>query len=168
MDKLNQLVKKAQNSPLYLWILNFMLWKMVPFNKPHRIKIISVSEQEITIKLPYEKNNLNHIKGIHACGLATLCEYTSGLMLLLNISSADYRIILKNINMTYHYQGKMDVITNYKITKEWVEQEIIEPLKGTEAIFKELLVDVYDLDKNHVCTGLINWQIKAWNKVKTK
>ncbi len=168
MDKLNRLVKKTQNSSFYLWFLNIMLWKMVPFNKPHSIKITTISEQEITVKMPYIKNNMNHIKGIHACGLATLCEYTSGLMLLLNMSSSEYRIILKNINMTYHYQGKMDVFAHFKITKEWVETEIVTPLKTTEAIFKQLQVDVYDAEQNHICSGLINWQIKAWNKVKTK
>jgi acyl-coenzyme A thioesterase PaaI-like protein len=168
MDKLNQLVAKAQNSGFYLWFLNTMLWKMVPFNKPHGLKIMTVSEREILIKLPYIKSNLNHIKGIHACGLATLCEYTSGLMLLLNISSSAYRIILKNINMTYHYQGKMDVQASFSISKNWVENEIITPLKTNESIFKQVQVDVYDTEQNHICSGLINWQIKPWNQVKTK
>ena len=168
MEKLNQLVQKAEHSGFYLWFLNTMLWKMVPFNKPHGIKILSVSDQEINVKLPYIKENLNHIKGIHACGLATLCEYTSGLMLMINMPPSAYRIILKNINMTYHYQGKMDVTASFKISKDWVEKQIIDPLKTTEAIFQQVQVDVYDTEQNHICSGLINWQIKSWNKVKTK
>jgi acyl-coenzyme A thioesterase PaaI-like protein len=168
MDKLNQLVNKAQNSAFYLWFLNVMLWKMVPFNKPHSLKIVAVSTHEIQIKLPYIKNNQNHIHGIHACALATLCEYTSGIMLLLNISPSAYRIILKNISMTYHYQGKMDVVAAFKMSQDWVDKEIVEPLKTADAIYKQLQVDVYDTQQNHICSGLINWQIKAWNNVKTK
>ena len=70
--------------------------------------------------------------------------------------------------MTYHYQGKMDVFANFKISKKWVEQEVVGPLKTNEAIFKELKVEVFDAEKNHICSGLINWQIKSWKKVKTK
>ena len=70
--------------------------------------------------------------------------------------------------MTYHYQAKIDVLAKFKITPGWVEQEIIKPLQKKDAIFKELKVEIYDISDNHICTGLINWQIKSWDKVNTK
>ena len=166
MESLNALVEKAKHSKFYLWVLNVMLLKTVRFNKPHQLRVLTIGNDEIIIGAANKSFNQNHIKGIHACLLATLCEYVSGLSLLLHLSPKEYRIILKNIHMTYHYQAKSNVHVVFKLTKEEVEQNVIAPLKTNEAVFREFKVDVYDLDKNHICTGLINWQIKAWKNVK--
>ena len=168
MKNLTSLLNRAKTSKFYLWILNAALLRIVPFNKPHNLKVTHVGDDEITITAYNIKNNRNHIKGIHACLLATLCEYASGLSLLSNLNASEYRIILKNINMTYHYQAKTDVHVDFKLTKEEVFKNFIEPLKTTEALFHEFKVEVYDTQKNHICTGLINWQIKAWKNVKMK
>lgn len=162
------LIQKAKHSSFYLWLLNSVLLRTVPFNKPHGIKLIHIGEDELTMSAKNIKPNRNHIKGIHACLLATLCEYISGLSLLLHFSPKEYRIILKNIRMTYHYQAKTSVFVKFKITKEQIEKEILQPLKNEEAIFREFIVEVYDTENNHICTGLINWQIKAWKNVKMK
>ena len=151
-----------------MWLLNVVLLRTVPFNKPHRIKVIHIGNDELTMRVKNIKPNQNHIRGIHACLLATLCEYVSGLSLLLHFSAKDYRIILKTIHMTYHYQAKTAVYVKFKISKDQIENEILAPLKNQDAIFKEFSVEVYDEEKNHICTGLINWQIKSWNKVKMK
>jgi len=168
MDKLNSLIQKARHSKFYLWILNFVLLRTVPFNKPHSIRVTRIGENELTMSAKNIKPNRNHIRGIHACLLATLCEYVSGLSLLLHFSPTDYRIILKTIHMTYHYQAKTTVYVKFKITQEQIQKEILDPLKTQEAIFKEFPVEVYDTENNHICTGLINWQIKAWKNVKMK
>ena len=168
MDKLNALVQKARHSKFYLWLLNIVLLRTVPFNNPHKIRVVSIGENEVSLYAPYTRNNMNHIKGIHACLLATLCEYATGLSLLLHLSPKEYRIILKNINMTYHYQAKTDVFAKFKIDKKELEENILKPIKEHEAIFREFSIDVYDANNNHICTGLINWQIKAWDKVKMK
>lgn len=169
MDQLHALVNKAKTSSFYMWVLNQALLRTVPFNGPHKIKVESISDDHtLRMYAPYVKNNKNHIKGIHACLLATLCEYVSGLSMLINLSPKEYRIILKNINMTYHYQAKSEVYVEFKLSQEIIEKEILEPLKQQEAIYKEFPVEVYDSQKNHICTGLINWQIKAWKNVKLK
>ena len=167
MDKLNALVQKAQHSKFYLWVLNFMLLRTVPFNNPHKIKIQTIADDGITMFAGNIKNNRNHIKGIHACLLATLCEYVTGLSLLVHLSPKEYRIILKNIGMTYHYQAKTDVFVKFTISSE-EKQNILRSLQKEEALFREFTVEVFDTNKNHICTGLINWQIKAWKNVKTQ
>lgn len=168
MDKLNSLIQKARHSGFYLWVLNVVLLRTVPFNKPHNIRVTHIGEDELTMSAKNIKPNRNHIRGIHACLLATLCEYVSGLSLLVHFSPKEYRIILKTIHMTYHYQAKSAVYVKFKITKEQIQSEILNPLKTQEAIFKEFPVEVYDSENNHICTGLINWQIKAWKNVKMK
>lgn len=84
MNKLFSLIEKAKHSKLYLKILNVMLARSIPFNKPHGFTIKEIYDDGFKISLPYKRKNLNHIKGIHACALATLAEYTSGLTLMLN------------------------------------------------------------------------------------
>ncbi len=168
MKELNALVQKAKHSAFYLWLLNKMLLRTVPFNKPHGLKILKIGEHELTIGAANKTSNRNHIKGIHACLLATLCEYASGLSLLLHLSPKEYRIILKNIHMTYHYQAKKNVQVVFKLSPDEVRQQFEIPLQTQEAIFHEFKVEVYDTDHNHICTGLINWQIKAWKFVKSK
>ena len=115
-----------------------------------------------------KRKNQNHIKGIHACALATVCEYITGITLASCISEKEFRIILKNISMTYHYQAKMKVQATFSLSKEFIQSEIMEQLKTSDSIFKGLKVELHDIQNNHICTGLINWQIKKWEKVKTK
>ena len=167
MKDLNKLLEKARHSALYLWILNNVLWRMIPFNHPHKFKIVGIGENNLKIELPYRKVNFNHIKGIHACALATLCEYVSGLSLLRKLPAEKYRIILKSIHMTYHFQGKMDVSAEFGVSNDAL-MDIAQSLQETDAIFRELPVEVFDKNNNHICTGLINWQIKSWDKVKLK
>ncbi len=168
MNRLQQQVDKARHSGFQLWLLNMVLLRTVPFNRPHGLRVTRIADDGITITARNKKPNQNHIKGIHACLLATLCEYVSGLNLLLKLDPQSYRIILKNIHMTYHYQARKDVSVTFHISDDFCNKEIIVPLSTTEAIFKEFAVEVYDTERNHICTGLINWQIKAWKNVKTK
>lgn len=168
MNKLQWLISKAEHSSFYRWILNFAASRAVPFNKPHGFKIREVKRNSILIELPYKTNNLNHIRGIHACALATLCEYSTGITLLSSLDPKSYRIILKNISMTYHYQAKKKVFAKFELSDDWIQNQLINPLTKEEKIFKELQVEVYDEDQTHICTGLINWQIKHWNSVRTK
>jgi acyl-coenzyme A thioesterase PaaI-like protein len=168
MDRLQASIDKARHSSFYLWMLNFVLLRTVPFNKPHNIRVVAIGDDELSMRVKNTRTNRNHIKGIHACLLATLCEYVSGLSLLRNFSPKEYRIILKTIHMTYHYQAKTDVEVTFKINRKQIESDILEPLKTQDAVFKEFSVEVYDTEKNHICTGLINWQIKCWKNVKMK
>ncbi len=168
MKRLLALIEKARHSKLYLRLLNFLLHRTIPFNKPHGLLIREIYDDGFKIILPYKRKNLNHINGIHACALATLAEYASGITLMLNLASDDYRLIMKNISMTYHYQAKADVFVTLTLKKEWMNERIFLPLKNGDSIFTEVNVDVYDTNQNHICTGLINWQIKKWEKVKTK
>ena len=168
MKKLNWLISRAENSGFYLWLLNLVSSRAVSFNKPHCFTIKHITKQSIHVELPYKKSNLNHIKGMHACALATLCEYCTGIVLLSALDASLYRIILKNIHITYHYQAKKAVHAKFELAKEWIQANIIIPLKNNDAVFSEFKIEVYDTQNNHICTGLINWQIKSWKNVKTK
>ncbi len=161
-------IKNAKKSSFGLWKLNFGLYRIIPFNKPHSIKIKSLADDKIETFLPYKKSNLNHIKGIHACGMATCAEFASGFLLLSKIGFRKYRLIMESIEMKYHYQAKSDVIAEFEITNNQIEENILIPLENEDSILFQCEIKLFDKDNKHVATGFTNWQIKLWDKVKTK
>ena len=165
---LGQELNKASKSAFRLWLLNRIMWRVVPFNKPHKIDIIQIQEKSIQIRLPYKKKNFNHIRGIHACALATLSEYITGLSLLRFLNPKDYRLIMKSIKMDYFYQAKQDVIVTFEIDKEKLFKRLHADLEKEDSAVIPLAVEVFDTEKNHICTGNVEWHIKPWKKVKTK
>lgn len=161
------LLNKAKKSRFYLWLLNQVLSRMIPFNLPHKFQILELSDTHIKTKLPFIRKNKNHIGGLHACALATLSEYTTGVMLLTGLSPKEYRIILKNLDVQYFYQGKMDAFATWRISSEFVQESVIEPLKTADAIVLPCEIQIHDKQGNHLSTARVFWQIKPWARVKT-
>jgi len=165
---LKKLIAGAKGGGFGLWKLNFVLQRGIPFNKPHNIRITSIGDHSVKVKIPYKRSNLNHIKGIHACGLATACEYASGFVLLMQLGSSKYRLIMESLEMKYHYQAKMGATAAFELGTEALKAQVLDPLKTEEKVYIRCEIPCYDEKGNHVCTGYTNWQIKAWDKVKTK
>lgn len=168
MTNIEKLIADAGKSKFALWKLNFALLRGIPFNKPHNLQVIGISAHETVVRYPYKRSNLNHIKGLHACGLATAAEYAAGLTLLAKLGVSKYRFILESLEMKYHYQGKQDAIAKCTVDEETLHKEVIEPLTTDDATYIECEAKVYDVDGNHLCTGTSTWQIKGWEKVKTQ
>ena len=83
-----------------------------------------------------------------------------------NLCLLDFQQDLE-VKMTYHFQAKKNVSVILHLTPQMLEQNVFTPLKTQDSVFYLMKVDVYDTDKNHICTGEINWQLKKWNKVRT-
>ncbi len=162
------LLEKAKTSKRHLRMLNFGLKRMIPFNKPHGFDVVEIGDRSVKILIPYKRKNFNHIKGLHACGLATISEYATGMVLLNTLDPKEYRIIMQRMEMDYHYQGKMDAYASFSVTDEWLEKEVIAPLKSAESVVVKCEVKIHDAQNNHLTTGNIFWQVKNWSKVKTK
>lgn len=161
-------IENAKKSKFGLFKLNFALGIMVPFNKPHRIKIVEIQNSLVRTKIPFRRKNFNHIKGIHACGLATAAEFASGFHLLSKLGFGKYRLIMESIEMTYHYQAKKDVYAIFEANDEWINSHIIAPLQVAEKITLPCEIKLVDSENNHIATGKTTWQIKDWKAVKTK
>jgi acyl-coenzyme A thioesterase PaaI-like protein len=162
------IVEKAKHSSFYLWILNRGLDRMIPFNKPHGFRVVRITDDSLRTKIPYKRRNFNHIRGLHACALATISEFTTGFLLLNRLDPKKYRLIMKTLEMEYHYQGKMDAFAEFTISEEWLKENIYEPLKTQEAIIVPCKVQIHDLQSNLLTTGMVYWQVKSWEKVRTK
>ena len=168
MFSTDHVVKKAQSSGFYRWILNVFLNRLIPFNQPHGFSVMEIENYRIKTLLPYKRRNFNHIKGLHACALATLSEFTTGFLLISRLDMKRYRLILQRLEMDYLYQGKMGATAEFTISEEWLKEKVYEPLTKQEAIVIPCEVKIHDNKGNHLTTGKVFWQIKDWNKVKTK
>jgi acyl-coenzyme A thioesterase PaaI-like protein len=168
MDRFASLVDKAARSRFYLWLLNRLLLRKVPFNAPHYITVTKIAPGRVEALLPYRKQNLNHIKGIHACALATLCEYVSGLSLTTALPGNRFRIIMKSIRMEYLYQARMDVSATAQADQRILNDQIIIPLESADSGEFMHEVPVSDISGNHICTATVLWQFKKWEKVRTQ
>lgn len=166
MKLIQSILFKAKTSPFYLWILNHLLWRLIPFNHNHKVSIASVSDTQVAILLPYKRSNRNHLKGMHACALATLCEYACGIGLMTRLDPKQYRIILKAIRLEYHAQAKSDVMALFAIDEQALLNEVIQPLHQKGVLDKTYVIHAYDTSNKHICTGEVTWQLKSWDKVK--
>ncbi len=162
------LVAKARNSSFYLWLLNFSFNRFVPFNRPHGFQIVEIGDDAVRTRLPYKRNNLNHLKGLHACALATLTEITGGFLLALKLDPKKYRLILRRLEMDYLYQGKSEAFGYLQVTEDWLQQHVYSPLKQSESVEVITEVEIVDKAGNKLTSGKAHWQVKDWQKVKTK
>ena len=168
MTDLNAVLTKAKKSSFYRNVLNWLLDRMIPFNKPHRFCVVELGDYHIKTRIPYRKSNFNHIKGLHACALATISEFTTGFLLLSKLDAKKFRIIMQRMEMDYHFQGKMDAFASFSVTDEWLKDQIYRPLESQGSVVVICQVLIHDVSGNHLTTGKVHWQIKDWGKVKTK
>ncbi|MDZ4714285.1 MAG: DUF4442 domain-containing protein [Cytophagales bacterium] len=163
-----KILEKAKHSPFWLWVLNQALPWIVPFNSPHHFRVVEISDHYLKTLLPYRRSNFNHIRGLHACALATVSEFVTGFLLLSRLDMSKYRLIMQRIEMDYHFQGKMNAYAAFEISPDWMQQQILGPLQSQEAIVIPCIVKIHDEKGNHLTTGKVFWQIKDWGKVRTK
>ena len=164
---LKSLLLRSRRSSWDRGLLDLLLRWNIPFNRPHGFQVHPQGDGTIRVKVPYWRINQNHIRGIHACAMATAAEMCSGLSLLQHFDPKEYRLIMRSIHMEYHFQAKRTA---------FAESRIDETLIGTlrDRINAEGSTDhssnviVKDDKGEHLATGTIVWQLKAWSKVRTK
>lgn len=168
MFDLQSVVQRARTSPFHRRVLNWSLDRMIPFNKPHGLRVVEIGEHYLKTRVPFSRRNLNHIRGLHACALATVSEFTTGFLLVTKLDASRYRLIMKQLEMHYHYQGKMDAIAEFHANEAWLTTNIFQPLQSQDSVVVKCDVKIHDVQGNHLTTGFVHWQIKNWDKVKTK
>lgn len=163
-----ELSEKAEKSRFWLWILNNAMSRMIPFNSPHGLKISAITRNSLVTSLPIKRKNQNHLKGIHACALATIGEFTAGALLVSRLDPKLYRMILKELKVNYFYQAKSAVTARFVLEESFYKNEILTRIEEEQVLEIPLVVKIYDEDKNHICDVQSYWQIKRWELVKTK
>ena len=158
----------ARSSALQRWWANFLLPWIIPFNRPHGFKVVPLKEGGMSVEIPYWRINQNHVRGIHACALATAAEMCSGLGVLELVDPRQYRMIMRELNMNYHYQAKKRTIARARPAASEIEAQVLQPLLGADSVDYTSMVELHDVAGNHIATGTVTWQMKPWSKVRTK
>ena len=162
------LLQKARTSSFTRWKLNALLPWMIPFNRPHGFKVVPLKEGGISVRIPYWRINRNHIKGIHACCLATAAEMCSGLSVLEQLDPRQYRLIMRSLHMEYRYQARQAAVATCAPAAAHIADTMVRPLATQEAVDHTSTVELHDRSGNHLATGTITWQVKKWDKVRTR
>lgn len=165
---LPSILRRARKSSFTRWWMNMVLSYMIPFNRPHGFRVTPLPDGGVSVRVPFWRINRNHVNGIHACALATASEMASGLGLLEQLDPKQYRVILRTLNMEYHYQGKEAVVATSLPIGEAMESKVLIPLRESGVVDHTDVVELKDGSGNHIATGTATWQIKAWDKVRTK
>ena len=165
---LPKLTARAKGSRSWLWLLNVLLSRIIPFNRPHGFAIEEISDVYLRTTAPYKRNNHNHLRGIHACAIATIAEFSGGFLLLSRLDPQRYRLIMSRIEVDYLYQAKERIVSESHLPETRLRQEIIEPLRQQEAISIRMESRIADISGNQIAVAFTTWQVKRWDKVRTK
>jgi acyl-coenzyme A thioesterase PaaI-like protein len=162
------LLQKARRSRLHRWLLNIALPWVIPFNRPHGFTVDPLAGGGIAVRVPYRRINRNHIRGIHACALATASEMCSGLSVLEQLDPKRYRLIMRSLNMVYHFQAREAAVATCGADGGAQGREVAARLAIQDAVEHTSVVEVHDRSGRHLATGTIVWQVKPWSKVRTR
>ncbi len=158
---------EVNQSPWKRYLFNKILGQAIPFNKPHGLRILAMSPEYVEVGMPYKKRNTNHLRGIHACAIATAGELAAGLYLLQNFSSDRYRLIMAQMSVDFHYQAKTALRARANCPLEKIHT-IQSNLATEEKGLIKMTSHVTDTAENAIASVHTTWQIKNWNSVKNK
>ena len=100
--------------------------------------------------------------------MATASEMCSGLSVLEKLDPKKYRLIMRSLHMEYHYQAKQKATAVCVPTSSEIHETVISKLVVHDSVDYTSTVNVHDVSGNHLATGTVTWQVKEWNKVRTK
>ncbi len=167
-DLLPGLIKKGRRSQFWLWVLNHFLAWVIPFNRPHGFRLLEIGDDKVRSSAPYRRKNHNHVRGIHACAIATIAEFSAGFLLLSKLDPAQYRLVMSKLEVEYFYQAKENIIAQSMLNDDAFRLQVLEPLGEDGSCFILMETQVHDTAGNEIANGKTTWQIKRWDQVRTK
>lgn len=165
---LPKLIENARKSDRWLMVLNRFMRLLIPFNAPHGVKVIEMGFNRVRTSAPYQRKNFNHIRGVHACTIATIGEFSAGLMLISRLDPTRYRLIMSNLEINYLRQAKEDITAETLLDEAELENEILAPLEDKSTTYKTLSTTVTDAGGRKIAMITSKWQIKSWDRVRTR
>lgn len=151
-----------------LFWINLIFRRVLPFNVPHGIKLLSIKDDSIQVALPDRRSNRNHLKGLHACAIATACEFCSGMAVLIRFDMSEYRLIMNRIEVDYLRRpgkgGSMAVTEIPADLQKEVARQIESSMDGAARI--QLISELVDSSNQVVARANVHWHIKPWSKVR--
>lgn len=153
----------------FFW-LNAIFRRILPFNAPHGIRIRSFDAGAVQVMLPSRRANQNHLKGMHACAIATACEFCSGMAVLSRFDMSSYRLIMNRLEVDYMRRPTKGDCTAHAEIPATLAAEIStmmeEATDGAARFQMESILK--DREGNEVAKAMVHWHVKAWDDVRFK
>ncbi|MDA0728721.1 MAG: YiiD C-terminal domain-containing protein [Bacteroidetes bacterium] len=154
---LNKQIEAAKSGRV-TWISR-LLQEVIPFNRPHRLRVVSLSDHSCTIALPFRRRNKNHLGTMHACAIATASEYAAGMCVLATLGVGGFRLIMSDLHVTYVRRGEMDCQATASFPEE-VKQDMIRGLDLDGKAQFDMVSEVSDAKGQPVARAVVTWHIK--------
>ncbi len=156
-----KIVKHIPQTKIRQKVLDYTFSWAIPFNKGLGLKLSSVTPEKVeVISRPLRKRQ-NHVGGAHACFLALMGEYAAGLCLAQTYSAENYRMIIGSLKVEYLKQGRGSLLSIAKRPKEL-------PQQTSDEFWVPMKTEIMNEQNELIAICETNWQIKAWNKVRSK
>ena len=137
-----------------------LMQEVIPFNRPHRLQVQSLSDDACEVALPWRRRNLNHVGTMHACALATAAEYASGLCVLSALGVGKARLVMAELNMSYGRRAESACVARATLPAEVLEEVQAKLQKDGRGAF-DLHSVVRDAQGEVVAEARITWHVKS-------
>ena len=137
-----------------------LMQEVIPFNRPHRLQVQSLSDDVCEVALPWRRRNLNHVGTMHACALATAAEYASGLCVLSALGVGKARLVMAELNMSYGRRAESACVARATLPAEVLEEVQAKLQKDGRGAF-DLHSVVRDAQGEVVAEARITWHVKS-------
>ncbi|HBS19400.1 MAG TPA: hypothetical protein DEA66_01025 [Flavobacteriales bacterium] len=137
-----------------------LMQEVIPFNRPHRLKVQSLSDDACEVTLPWRRRNLNHVGTMHACAMATVAEYASGLCVLSAMGVGKVRLVMAELKMQYGRRAETACVARATMSAEVladVQAKLEQAGRGTF----DLHSVVRDAHGEVVAEAHITWHVKS-------
>lgn len=142
-------------------VLDVILNLGIPFNRWLGLHIDQLTKDEVLVRLPSRVLSKNHLGSTHACALALLGEYPAGLLLARNFPFEEYRLIISELRVEYHKQGRGELYSTVRAPEKW-------PEFADGVCFVNLNAEVTDNSGEKIATVHTKFQLKKWDKVRKR
>ena len=146
-------------------VLTRVFWHWIPFNRPHRFRILALASGSARVSATLRRANRNHLGTLHACALATIGEFSAGLALLGAFSPSEYRLIMSRLEVDYTRRADSQVTSTAQITPQDLA-EIRQQLSDGAVVTRWMTSELRNFSNDLVATVRTEWQIKAWSATK--
>jgi acyl-coenzyme A thioesterase PaaI-like protein len=126
MTKPNQLsrnVAQFKRVPAFMqpWLTSFMLGNVVPLVGTAGLRFEEISRERVVVSIRNRRKVQNHIKGVHAAGMALLAETATGFCVGMNVPD-DKLPLIKSMKVSYLKRAQGDMKAVAQLRPEQIQQ----------------------------------------------
>ena len=137
-----------------------LMQEVIPFNRPHRLTVQSLSDERCEVALPFRRRNLNHVGTMHACPWPLPRNMPLACACSVPLVCGHVRLVMANMEISYSRRGDSRCVAEAELPSEML-QHVQTQLNDHGRCAFELHAVVRDADDEVVAEAQITWHLKA-------